>query len=68
MRRLMEKQVSAIQRYYRMLGGDPFSSIVEGRLLDPPVDFELVSAHYDPHALDGLGQLLSSYQRANYPK
>jgi len=52
----------------RMLGGDPFSSIVEGRLLEPPVDFELVSAHYDPHALNGLGQLLSTYQRANYPK
>ena len=57
-----------LTRTNRMLGGDPFSSIVEGRLLDPPVDFELVSAHYDPHALDGLGQLLSAYQRANYPK
>jgi riboflavin biosynthesis pyrimidine reductase len=57
-----------LTRTNRMLGGDPFSSIVEGRFLDPPVDFELVSAHYDPHALDGLGQLLSAYQRANYPK
>ena len=51
----------------RLLGGDPFSSIVEGPLFRPAVDLELISVHYDPHALDGLGQLLSAYQRANFP-
>jgi len=51
----------------RLLGGDPFSSIVEGQLLKPAVDLELISVHYDPHALDGLGQLLTTYQRANFP-
>ncbi len=52
----------------RLLGGDPFSSIVEGQLLKPSFDLELISVHYDPHALDGLGQLLTTYQRANFPK
>jgi riboflavin biosynthesis pyrimidine reductase len=52
----------------RLLGGDPFSSIVEGQLLKPAFDLELISVHYDPHALDGVGQLLTTYQRANFPK
>lgn len=51
----------------RILGGDPYSSIVEGELLDPPVDFRLRSLYYDPHALEGLGQLYSVYERL-YPK
>lgn len=50
----------------RLLGGDPFSSIVEGQLLKPAVDLELISVHYDPYALDGLGQLLTAYQRASF--
>ncbi|MFC2053511.1 RibD family protein [Chloroflexota bacterium] len=48
----------------RLLGGSPFSSIVEGGLLEPPADFILNTIHLDPHALDGLGQLLTSYNRA----
>jgi len=47
----------------RMLGGSPFSSIVEGELLDPPADFSLNTIYLDLHALDGLGQILTSYNR-----
>ncbi|HUV92218.1 MAG TPA: dihydrofolate reductase family protein [Anaerolineales bacterium] len=47
----------------RLLGGSPFSSIVEGGLLDPPADFVLNTIYLDPHALNGLGQLLTSYNR-----
>ena len=47
----------------RILGGDPFSSINEGNLLDPPVDFELKSLYLDPKGLEGLGQLFFCYDR-----
>lgn len=58
----------ALDRQYvtiaaRMLGGAPFSSMVEGSLLDPPYDFQLTSAYLDQHALGGLGQLLIAYDR-----
>jgi riboflavin biosynthesis pyrimidine reductase len=48
----------------RILGGDPFSSIMEGTLLVPAVDFKLKSLFLDPHGLDGLGQLFACYERA----
>ncbi|GAB4407411.1 MAG: hypothetical protein Fur0044_00290 [Anaerolineae bacterium] len=48
----------------RLLGGQPFSSIVEGDLLAPAVDMTLNTVYVDPYALNGLGQLLVSYQRA----
>lgn len=47
----------------RILGGERYATIVEGAVLEPPVDFELDSLHYDPAALDGLGQLLFVYDR-----
>jgi len=55
-----------LQRLYlttvsRALGGNPFSSIVEGELLQPPADFNLNSLYFDHHGPDGLGQLFSSY-------
>jgi hypothetical protein len=46
----------------RILGGQPFSSIVEGPLLEPSVDFKLMSLYYDPLALEGIGQLFSAYE------
>ena len=49
---------------HRLLGGQPFSSVVEGELLDPAVDMRLHSLYYDPHGLDGLGQLFCAYRRA----
>jgi riboflavin biosynthesis pyrimidine reductase len=49
----------------RLLGGQPFSSIVEGDLLEPAVDMRLNAVYFDPHGLAGLGQLLVSYQRVS---
>ncbi|MCI0399335.1 MAG: dihydrofolate reductase family protein [Chloroflexi bacterium] len=47
----------------RLLGGWPYASIVEGPLLDPPVDLTLNTIYLDPQGLDGLGQLFISYNR-----
>ncbi len=48
---------------HRILGGQPFSSIVEGPLFDPTLDFELRTLYLDPLGLDGLGQLFACYDR-----
>lgn len=48
----------------RLLGGRPFSSIVEGPLLEPAADLRLSHLYFDPAAPDGLGQLLLTYDRA----
>jgi riboflavin biosynthesis pyrimidine reductase len=48
----------------RLLGGRSFSSIIEGDLLAPPVDMTLDTVYFDPHALNGFGQLFVSYRRA----
>ena len=45
----------------RLLGGSPFSSILEGALLKTAVDAQLHTVYHDPEALDGLGQLLLAY-------
>lgn len=45
----------------RLLGGEPFSPVVEGALLEPPAALKLNTLYYDPHAPDGLGQLFISY-------
>lgn len=47
----------------RLLGGEPFASVVEGPLFGQAVDMKLNTLALDPHALDGLGQLLVSYER-----
>ena len=59
----------ALDRLYltlanRLLGGDSFSSIVEGPLLAPAVGMRLHTAYLDAAGLEGLGQLFLSYQRA----
>lgn len=56
----------ALDRLYityanRLLGGNPFSSVVEGPLLEKAVDLRINTIHLDPHALNGLGQLFVSY-------
>ncbi|MBK8935570.1 MAG: dihydrofolate reductase family protein [Chloroflexi bacterium] len=48
----------------RLLGGHPFASILEGALLETAVDMTLHTLYYDPQALNGLGQLLTAYNRA----
>lgn len=50
---------------HRLLGGAPFSSIVEGTLLEPPVDMTLNTLYLDSAALNGLGQMFVSYNRAS---
>lgn len=47
----------------RLLGGQPFSTIVDGSLLQPAVDLKINSIYLDSAALDGLGQLFVSYDR-----
>jgi len=48
----------------RLLAGDPFSSVVEGPLLEPAVDMTIGAVYYDAHAPEGLGQLFVQYDRA----
>ena len=47
----------------RVLGGQPFATLLEGPLLDPPVGMKIVEIFLDPHALDGLGQLFITYSK-----
>jgi len=48
-----------------LLGGDPFSSVVEGPLFEPAVDMRLHAIYLDEVGLDGLGQLFVSYNCAD---
>jgi hypothetical protein len=48
----------------RILGGEPYASVVEGSLLATAVNMTTNTIYYDPYALDGLGQLFISYNRA----
>jgi riboflavin biosynthesis pyrimidine reductase len=48
---------------HRLLGGQPFSSLVEGDVLQPAVGLRLHTLYFDPHALDGLGQQFVCYAR-----
>jgi riboflavin biosynthesis pyrimidine reductase len=59
---------NVVDRFYlthahRFLGGEPYSSVVEGALLPQPVGVTLNTLYHDPYALDGLGQLFLSYNR-----
>ncbi|MDX1687688.1 MAG: dihydrofolate reductase family protein [Candidatus Promineifilaceae bacterium] len=47
----------------RLLGGDPYSTLIEGELFSPAVDMELFSLYQDTHALESLGQLFLAYDR-----
>lgn len=49
----------------RLLGGDPYASILEGPLLDPPLDLQLNTLYFDPYGIEGLGQLFASYDRVD---
>ena len=50
-----------LTRVGRLLAGSPFSTILEGDLLETAVDTQLNALYYDPQALNGLGQLLLAY-------
>lgn len=45
----------------RILGGENFSTIVDGNYFDYPINFNLSSLYYDPEGLDGLGQIFAAY-------
>lgn len=47
----------------RLLGGDPYATIIEGERLEPPVDFRLARLYYDPEGPDGLGQVFQVYDK-----
>ncbi len=47
----------------RLLGGEPYASVLEGPLLDPPLDLQLNTLYFDPYGIEGLGQLFASYDR-----
>lgn len=47
----------------RVLGGAPFSSIVEGSLLAHAIDLPLRTLYYDPASPDNAGQLFGCYGR-----
>jgi riboflavin biosynthesis pyrimidine reductase len=49
----------------RMLGGQTFATFVDGPSFSPPVDMRLNTVYFDPHGLDGLGQLFTCYNRVN---
>jgi riboflavin biosynthesis pyrimidine reductase len=48
-----------------LLGSKPFASILEGPLLEPPGGMKIHHAYLDGHALGGLGQMFTSYDRAD---
>jgi riboflavin biosynthesis pyrimidine reductase len=50
---------------HRILGGRPFSTIVEGNLLEPSRGFQLRTLFFDPYGLEGLGQLFACYDRVD---
>jgi riboflavin biosynthesis pyrimidine reductase len=47
----------------KLLGGQPYASMVEGALFEPPVNLKLNTLYFDAAGLDGLGQLFVSYDR-----
>lgn len=61
-------KASVLNRLYlthanRILGGEPFSSIVEGALLQPAADFRLQALYLDAEGVEGLGQVFGVYDR-----
>ena len=49
----------------KIIGGEQFSSIVEGPLLSPEAAFRLHTLYYDTAAFDGEGQFFISYDVAS---
>lgn len=48
----------------RLLGGQDYASIIEGKTFSPAVDMTLSALYHDPHGLEGLGQLFAVYDKA----
>ncbi len=63
-------EARALNRLYltyaqRVLAGGSYQTAVEGAMLQPPYDFNLHSLYYDPHGLEGVGQLFAAYDRSH---
>jgi riboflavin biosynthesis pyrimidine reductase len=61
-------QAKVLDRTYltfanRLLGGQTFSTIVEGNPFSPAVDMTLSKLYYDPSGLSGLGQIFAAFDR-----
>lgn len=52
---------------HRLLGGQPFSSILEGELFSSAIGMTLNTIYFDSYGLDGLGQLFVSFDRSIKP-
>lgn len=50
-----------LTQVHRLIGGDSFDTLLEGDLIDQPVDFELRGLYYDQHAGDAGAQLFGVY-------
>lgn len=48
---------------HRLLGGNVFSTIVDGESFEPPTDMRLDSLYFDPFGLEGSGQIFIVYDR-----
>ena len=48
---------------HRLIGGEPFTSLLQGEMLSSPAGFQLNSLYYDAAALDGVGQTFARYDR-----
>lgn len=59
-------RAGVVQRLYltlahRLIAGDPFQPLTEGKQFEPPLDLRLRSIYLDPAPLNGSGQLFLSY-------
>lgn len=46
---------------HRLLGGERLATLVQGPQLPQPYDLRLETLYYDPHAPEGVGQLMACY-------
>lgn len=63
---LMDDLIDRLYLTYanRLLGGQVYSTILDGGLLSPAIGMTINSVYLDSQGLDGLGQLFVSYKRA----
>jgi riboflavin biosynthesis pyrimidine reductase len=56
-----------LTQVHRLIGGEPYYSLIEGATLDPPRDFRLRSLYHDPAGSRGAGQLFGVYDYTASP-
>jgi len=50
-----------LTQVFRLIGGELFDSLLEGDLIDPPADFEMLALYYDHHDEEEAAQLFGVY-------